>query len=82
MPIIPPGNLGRYWAYAGQTSTVPIVMLHIGMCVCVCVCSSSRYGVQRSETSIKQMLLDWCRSKVKGYQVSWSSPLLIDVMVV
>jgi len=47
------------------------------VCGCGCGCfspsspaSSSRSGVQRSETSIKQMLLDWCRSKVKGYQVS------------
>jgi len=51
-------------------------------CVCVCAVlhvsssptpstsSPSRSGaIQRSETSIKQMLLDWCRSKVKGYKV-------------
>jgi len=54
----------------------------------LCGCSSSsssaksnasRSGVQRSETSIKQMLLDWCRSKVKGYRVSW--PLLFILAV-
>ena len=47
--------------------------------VCLFVCtsartnnspsSSPRSAVQRSVTSIKQMLLDWCRSKVKGYKV-------------
>ena len=40
--------------------------------------NSSRYGVQRSETSIKQMLLDWCRSKVKDYRVSWFSLFIRD----
>jgi hypothetical protein len=33
-----------------------------------CSPSLSRTVVQRSATTIKQMLLDWCRSKVKGYQ--------------
>jgi len=63
------------------------VCVHACVCVCVCDFSSSsspksnspHHGVQRSETSIKQMLLDWCRSKVKGYQVSWPSLIILDV---
>ena len=56
-----------------------LMMMMMMMYVCMCVCSSARTNnspsnsprsaVQRSVTSIKQMLLDWCRSKVKGYKV-------------